>query len=439
MAIDFNDATPDYLYVNSSPTANVVGTIAVRAKCDDDNPANDQYYFYWGNSGDAGDWFSFSFESDGKLRFWARSADATGGFTVGDYADGAWHDTIATWDGTYDGGGGSEYWLYVGAESIQDTRAAPSVTKIETFNRVAFGMLRDSSPNQPFDGKIADVAIWDVILTAAERAMYFTGYTPDQIRPQNLVSYWPLIRSTNDIRGGLIMTPGGAPVASPHPRIIEEGSTRGVWAIAVEGSASESASESASISESASPSPGPFGVPVYEDNGGIATGSGVASIDVPYPATVNENDILIVTVMDADSDSFNTPAGWTKIDEYTANDNLSVAWFWKRAAGTESGNETFTSLATTGNTIAGIMSRFSNCITSGVPYEDATKGNLIQDTTIDVPTVTATDWDRLACVFAAIEDDVSMDTATGYTERYEITTAVGDGGALVLQDQEVLE
>ncbi len=143
--------------------------------------------------------------------------------------------------------------------------------------------------------------------------------------------------------------------------------------------------------------------------------------------------------MDADSDTFNTPAGWGKINEYIANDNLSVAWFWKRATGTESGTEVFSSFSPNGNLIAGVMARFSNCIKIGIPYEDATKGNLIQDTTIDVPTVTATDWDRLACVFAAIEDNVLMDTATDYAEQYELLTGIGDGGALILQTQEVLE
>ena len=82
------------------------------------------------------------------------------------------------------------------------------------------------------------------------------------------------------------------------------------------------------------------------------------------------------------------------------------------------------------------MSRFSNCIATGSPIEDATKGDLIQDTTIDVPTITAEGFSRLACVFATIEDNVSMDTATNYFEQFEVLDATGDGAAFILQTQE---
>lgn len=83
-------------------------------------------------------------------------------------------------------------------------------------------------------GHIAEVVIWNVALTDAEVLAHATGVTAWQIRPQNLVFYAPLIRSLNDEAGGLILTPvsgNSGPIVSPHPRIIEEGSTRGIWAI----------------------------------------------------------------------------------------------------------------------------------------------------------------------------------------------------------------
>ena len=43
--------------------------------------------------------------------------------------------------------------------------------------------------------------------------------------------------------------------------------------------------------------------PVYEDNGGIAAGTGF-SVTPSYPGTVDADDILLAMLGDADSDSF---------------------------------------------------------------------------------------------------------------------------------------
>ena len=78
--------------------------------------------------------------------------------------------------------------------------------------------------------------------------------------------------------------------------------------------------------------------PVYESNGGIAADSG-ASVVVPWPASVVENDIVITIVGDEDNDSFATPVSedWLKVNEHTNNSNFSAAWFWHRVtAGEES-------------------------------------------------------------------------------------------------------
>jgi len=121
-------------------------------------------------------------------------------------------------------------------------------------------------------------------------------------------------------------------------------------------------------------------IPVYIDNGGIGTGTDFA-VTIDYPATVDANDILIAVVMDADNDDFDIPAGWAKILEYTANNNLSGAWYWRRAVGDEDGGTvTFTSTLTAGSLVAGIMYRFSGCVANGDPYEDPTGVDVIQDT-----------------------------------------------------------
>ena len=90
-------------------------------------------------------------------------------------------------------------------------------------------MRRDSTPSAPFDGDIAEFAVWDnTHLDQAEIESLAAGYSPLLVRLPTW--YVPLVRDADkDIVGGNSFTVGGTPTVSPHPRIIEEGSTRGIW------------------------------------------------------------------------------------------------------------------------------------------------------------------------------------------------------------------
>jgi hypothetical protein len=178
--------------------------------------------------------------------------------------------------------------------------------------------------------------------------------------------------------------------------------------------------------------------PVYQDNGGISAATGQASIDVNWPATVNNNDIILAALLDADNDTFSTPTDWTKITELT-NANFSVAFFWYRADGTETGTETFTSGSSSGNTIAGVMSRYSGCKTTGTPYEDPGTDGITLSNTIGVPAVTTTGIERLLVAQSLVEDDTTITGGTsGYTVAFNLTSAVGDDCRIAMQYQEVL-
>lgn len=75
-----------------------------------------------------------------------------------------------------------------------------------------------SSASQRLIGALAEVGIWDVALTDDEIASLAKGFTPDQIRPQNLIAYLPLIRSAQDIKGTSWVASGTLTVAD-HPRV----------------------------------------------------------------------------------------------------------------------------------------------------------------------------------------------------------------------------
>jgi len=103
-----------------------------------------------------------------------------------------------------------------GTETTNSATQTPS----NVDNLMIGSQAYNSQPRQQFDGKIAEVGIWNVKLTPAEIAALAAGYSPLFVRPQNLVIYVPLI---NDNGAELInrtswTTATGSAFA--HPRII---------------------------------------------------------------------------------------------------------------------------------------------------------------------------------------------------------------------------
>lgn len=89
-----------------------------------------------------------------------------------------------------------------------------------SMDRLGIGVVDRASPALFFQGLIAEVAVWNVALTASEIASLGKGFTPDQIRPQSLAFYAPLLRDLIDVRGGRIITNVGSATVATHPRII---------------------------------------------------------------------------------------------------------------------------------------------------------------------------------------------------------------------------
>jgi len=71
------------------------------------------------------------------------------------------------------------------------------------------------------DGPLAEVGIWDVILTADEMAALGDGYSPLLVRPTSLVFCAPLFGNYSpeiDVVGGNLGTITGA-LKAVHPRV----------------------------------------------------------------------------------------------------------------------------------------------------------------------------------------------------------------------------
>jgi hypothetical protein len=104
-----------------------------------------------------------------------------------------------------------------GTAGTENTTSVAAITP--TVTSIGAWFEGTSSPIQFFDGRIAEVGIWNAALTAAEVASLAKGMTCDKVRPQSLVFYAPLVRDLIDQKGGLTITNNNGATVSTHPRV----------------------------------------------------------------------------------------------------------------------------------------------------------------------------------------------------------------------------
>jgi hypothetical protein len=68
-------------------------------------------------------------------------------------------------------------------------------------------------------GNVAESGIWNAALSPAEIASLAKGMTCDNVRPQSLVFYAPLVRDLIDQKGGLAITNNNGATVANHPRV----------------------------------------------------------------------------------------------------------------------------------------------------------------------------------------------------------------------------
>jgi len=164
--------------------------------------------------------------------------------------------------------------------------------------------------------------------------------------------------------------------------------------------------------------------PQFEGYGGLAAETNY-SVAVPYPLNVEADDILFVTVGDADDDDFDTPSGWTQVAEFTTDANFSCALYWKRAVGTESGTVTFTSTKLAGTVVGGMMWRFSNCRATGDPFDSFGSSGITLGTPISSSEITTAEANTLVLWFTCVEDNLTTSGPDPFVEAGESVTNTG--------------
>lgn len=104
-----------------------------------------------------------------------------------------------------------------GVAGAENTTSVATITP--TVTSIGAWFEGTNNPIQFFDGRIAEIGIWNAALTAAEIASLAKGMTCDKIRPQSLVFYAPLVRDLNDQKGGRAITNNNGATVANHPRI----------------------------------------------------------------------------------------------------------------------------------------------------------------------------------------------------------------------------
>lgn len=141
------------------------------------------------------------------------------------YSANTWHHACGVFTGSTD----RTAYIDGGSSGSNTGSATPAGA-----DRTSIGQLRALTPIQPMSGRIAEAAIWNVALTAAEISVLADGFCPLFVRPSALQAYWPLVGRYSpeiSIRGGFDLTVTGA-VVGDHVRQIHKRARRVISRVA---------------------------------------------------------------------------------------------------------------------------------------------------------------------------------------------------------------
>jgi hypothetical protein len=215
MARNFIEASNEYLSNASSPVSAVPVTLSCWVKAGD--IVDTEIFFGVFHSSTANNYLALQVTStDSKL--WAVSRSDVDG------QDNSLSTVAMTQDVWQHCGGvfattTSRFAYLDGTEATENTN-----TNNPALNRTAIGCnWRSTGPDTFADADIAECAIWNVALTAAEMEILASGVSPLKVRPASLVYYCPVhgnLSPEPEYIGGLDMTVNVTPTKSEHPRVV---------------------------------------------------------------------------------------------------------------------------------------------------------------------------------------------------------------------------
>jgi hypothetical protein len=213
MAYGFTAASNQSLNTTSTPVSGVPVTLACWVKCDT-LPSVQSCLFSIGlNTTDVTTYIALELASTNRPQATHRNVTSgSSSATTGSIVAGQWFHVCGVFQTN---SSRTLYWNGV-ASAANTTIITPfTVTRIQIARRA------NTSLSAPafLTGNVAEVGIWNDVLTAAEIASLAKGMTCDKIRPQSLVFYAPLVRDLIDQKGGLTITNNNGATVTEHTRV----------------------------------------------------------------------------------------------------------------------------------------------------------------------------------------------------------------------------
>jgi len=211
----FDDANTDYLRIGAAVKS--TEPVSAAAWVYPDETVNTKYVFWMGDKDNANQFIALNLESSGSgnnVRAEARNdgEDPTGfAESSGTYSVNTWHHVGGVWTSDTDR---DVYLDGVGANNTDTNNGGTG------WDRTTFGAEDGSTQSGLMSGRIAEAAVWDVSLTAAEMASLAAGFSPLLIRTKELKFYAPLVRSIYDYILLFSITDGNGTTVASHPPII---------------------------------------------------------------------------------------------------------------------------------------------------------------------------------------------------------------------------
>ncbi len=211
MARKFVTGSSQSLHADSTPVTAAPFTVSGWSWTSDTTV--DKSVIWIGDKDSSNQYWELIIRSDEDIRWIARGGGAA------QAAAGAGTFNLSAWNhlGAIERGA-TDRELYYNGSSV----ATDATSKTPTgADRISLGRNGSSTPTNYMDGRLAELAVWNIGLTDPEMALLGLGYSPLLIRPQNLIFYSPLIRDEDiDIVGGISLTPVATPTIGDHTRVL---------------------------------------------------------------------------------------------------------------------------------------------------------------------------------------------------------------------------
>jgi hypothetical protein len=136
-----------------------------------------------------------------------------------------WHHVIWAYDGN---SATVDPIAYLDGVAQTLTQTGTGTTPVDE-SATSWNIGNRSTDDRNWDGALAELAIWNVMLSADEAAALAKGASPLMVRPQALIEYVPMIGPANSWIAGATSITGTA--IQPHPRSFYPARRRRIYTV----------------------------------------------------------------------------------------------------------------------------------------------------------------------------------------------------------------